>query len=732
MSEYPQFNCENEPIHIPGRIQDNGFLLGVDPDNLSILYASENLGKYASFSATGLINSSLHDFLVMFSNGSAALKVEAFLSSADLANYQAKNCVSIKDVHGNNFILVAHRYNDIIIAEFEIQTQDDHQDKFDFSETYSSIVSFNTVKERCEYLCERIRLFSGYDRVMIYQFDENYNGEVIAENNVPGVHSFLHHRFPSTDIPQQARELYVKNLMRIISDVNDEGSSLVASPSTGGQPLDMSYSILRAVSPVHIAYLKNMGVQASFSTSIIVQGKLWGLVTCHNFKPSLISYNNRFNCRTLTQILGNSIFILNSLEINLQKEKFSRSFGDVVKSLALHSNPKNVLNHKLNDATGAAYIKGNEVELVGKTPSRSEVLNIADHVFSVSPVEVFATNMMGNKMTLSQEAIDMASGVLAIPILAEIKEMLIWFKPEMPVQVQWAGKPEKIIAEYKGKPSLNPRTSFLSWSEKVNGMSAPWTLGEIETAKNLQSELEHITHLKAQEIKLLHEKLKMAYDELSTFSYTVSHDLKIPLTGIKNYTELIALTEENLTEDGRSYLNTVVNSADKMNALINEIFNYTRAGLIDINATEVDMHPIIERIIEENTAVYKDKVNVQVGELNCISGDAMMLYQLFGNLLSNAIKYASKTEGPKVTIDSYKQNDKIHYIIQDNGIGIPPQEVNRLFLPFVRMSNSKEFDGTGLGMAIVKRVTEKHRAEIAITSELNKGTTCTIIFRDKL
>lgn len=732
MSDIYQFNCENEPIHIPGRIQDNGFLLGMDTEARTILYVSENIKRFSGIDPVSVLSRPLSDFLQQFTDEQTGKKIKAFLAAADFKNLLGKNSIQVKDVGGNEFTLVAHIYNNMLIVEFEIAQQHELQDGFDFSDAYTNIVSYNSIKERCEYLCEQVRKFSGYDRVMIYQFDEDYNGEVIAENNAPGIHSFLHHRFPATDIPAQARDLYVRNLMRIIADVNDQGSAILAAPSTKGTPLDMSFSILRAVSPVHVAYLKNMGVQASFSTSIVVQGKLWGLVTCHHFEPSLISYNNRFNCRTLTQLLGNSIFMLQSLETNVQKEKYTKAFGDVVKKLALNSDLRQVLQYKLNESTGAAYINGNEVETVGRTPSRADILAIADHIFENTGDKVFASSKLGSKMALSPEAIETASGVLAIPMLKDIKEMLVWFKPEMPTQVKWAGNPEKIMSEYQGKPWLNPRTSFLSWSQNVSGISAEWNMGEIETARSLQAELEHIIHLKAQEIKLLHEKLRMAYDELSTFSYTVSHDLKMPLTGIKNYSELIALTEEGLSADGRSYLDTVIHSTDKMNTLINEVFNYTRAGLLDLNRAEVDIPSVINRVVEENKAAFGDKVNIQTGDLINVKGDAMMLYQLFGNIISNAVKYSSKTNDARVTINSYADENKVIYEIEDNGIGIPPEDVNRLFLPFERMSNSKEFEGTGLGMAIVKRIADKHRAEIEIKSELNQGTRCTIIFTDKI
>jgi chemotaxis family two-component system sensor kinase Cph1 len=732
MPDIHQINCENEPIHIPGRIQDNGFLLAADAGTKTIQYLSENLHKYTGIFPKDVLGKSLNDFISRFTSEATAERIYHFLEHTNLGNHLGKNSIDIKDIGGNDFVLIAHNHRGKLIIDVEVLHTHEAQDGFDFSEAYANIVSFDTVEERCDYLAEQIRQFSNYDRVMIYKFDEEYNGEVIAERTAPGVHSFMQHRFPSTDIPAQARELYVKNLMRIIADVNQEGSGLLAIPEAVDQPLDMSFSTLRAVSPVHIAYLKNMGVGASFSTSIIVQGKLWGLVACHHFTPALISYHNRFNCRTLTQILGNGIHMLHTYQANTQKEKYSRAFSDTLKVLALNSDLHQVLKYKLNESTGAAYIKGNEVDTVGTTPSRNEILEIADYVFDNSHGKIFHTQKLGSKLNISQNTLETASGILAIPMARELREMIIWFKPEMPTQVKWAGNPEKIITEYKGKPSLNPRTSFLSWSEKVSGLSAEWSLGEIATAEALQQEIEHIIHLKAQEIKLLHERLRLAYDELSTFSYTVSHDLKVPLTGIQNYTELIAATETGLSADGKSYLETVVYSANKMNTLINEIFNYTRAGLIDIRTTEVKMRPLIDRIVEENKAIYKDSVQVETGELLNVVGDEMMIYQVFSNLISNAIKYSSKSEKARVTIESARSGNKIIYKIKDNGIGIPPEGINKLFLPFERMSNAKEFDGTGLGMAIVKRLADKHRAELEITSELNKGTECTIIFTDKI
>jgi light-regulated signal transduction histidine kinase (bacteriophytochrome) len=309
--------------------------------------------------------------------------------------------------------------------------------------------------------------------------------------------------------------------------------------------------------------------------------------------------------------------------------------------------------------------------------------------------------------------------------------MIVWFKPEQLSTISWAGNPNKpVIRGEDGMMNLSPRNSFETWSEMVEQTAVKWTKTEIANVIKLRENIIDAVNKKATEIRLLNDRLKRAYEELDTFSYTISHDLRTPLTSIKSYTELVMISNKSLDDQGKKLLGRVIAGADKMGFLINEILKLAKAGRTDIEFVRLDMdHLIRETTTEVVSALQANHVTITFGELHTIMGSPTLIMQVFTNLISNAVKYSAGTERPAVKIESVEEEEEIVYRIADNGIGIAAEYHDKVYELFKRMDNVKGYEGTGVGLAIVKRIVEKHNARIWFDSELKVGTIFYIAFK---
>jgi chemotaxis family two-component system sensor kinase Cph1 len=294
-------NCDREPIHIPGKIQGHGFLVAINQD-LKITYCSENIAAFASITAEALLG-----VPVYFLETAILKKVDGFIEkliaiAKTKEGFQPVNPYPV-DLGGKDFNLIISASADQYLLEFEPSVSDLHTD---LQQVMGSMLSEIMADAKLSRLLDRaalqIQKVIGYDRVMIYKFHEDGHGEVVAEVKNEELTPWLGLHYPASDIPPQARELYRLNLVRLIADVAVAPSDIVTYRDSNDVPLDLTFSSLRAVSPMHIQYLKNMDVASSFSISLIHQGELWGLVACHNYTPRYIHYKQREAAKLLGQV----------------------------------------------------------------------------------------------------------------------------------------------------------------------------------------------------------------------------------------------------------------------------------------------------------------------------------------------------------------------------------------------------------------------------------------------
>jgi chemotaxis family two-component system sensor kinase Cph1 len=405
-----------------------------------------------------------------------------------------------------------------------------------------------------------------------------------------------------------------------------------------------------------------------------------------------------------------------------QNKLFEQLMKEMEPVEALVKKPINLLS--VNSAEGAVFFYENKMYSLGNVPEEKDIKDLLSWLRTNEPGNFFQTASLAEKFPEAEKYANIGSGIMVIQIAHDRSEYILWFKPEMKRKVNWVGEKNKEPAkEVDGTMRVSPGKSFAKWTEDVKCTSEEWTNSEISAAMKLREDVIQIINKRANEIRKLNDALKAAYEELDTFSFTISHDLRTPLSSIKNYTEIIM--EDYGTEfspEAQLLLKKVIKGTDKMTGLIKDVLQYSRVGRAEIRKIPLDMSKMLPEIREEVLASYGNR-DIQVNIINCpsVNGDRTMLMQLFTNLIGNAVKYSPK-DPARIEINGEITDDYIVYTVQDNGIGIDMKYAGRIFELFRRLDNVKNIDGTGVGLAIAKRIVEKHNGKIWLESKLDHGT----------
>ncbi len=490
VSQVDLTNCDREPIHILGAIQPIGFLVALSPD-WTIARVSANAGDFLGENGADLIGRSLSEILPASTIHALRNRV-AMLRGADAVE-RLYSC-PIR-AGGEPFDIAIHLSGNQIVIEGEPGSQETG----DASGTVRSMIArLDQVATLEDFLNEgarQVRALTGYDRVMVYRFAPDDSGEVAAESCKRGIGSFLGLHYPATDIPVQARALYKRNLLRIIADVEAAPVPIVPQLDEKAQPLDLSLSVLRAVSPIHIEYLKNMGVGASMSISIVVEGKLWGLFACHHYSPRVIPFERRSVAELFAQMFA---MRLESRERQLvvEFERRARDISDqllgaVASDETLLNDPdwlSEILTHAIPADGVGVWINGNHA-FSGTTPDVEQFGRIIKALNGVAGGKVFATDRIASIVPGAEAFADTAAGMLAIPISRAPRDYVVLFRSELIRSVRWGGDPHKPVEYGPNGPRLTPRESFEEWKETVVDRSRPFTNSELRVAETLRATL---------------------------------------------------------------------------------------------------------------------------------------------------------------------------------------------------------------------------------------------------
>lgn len=507
-------NCEREQIHLAGSVQPHGALLVLDDAGETVLQASSNAADWLGSSGR-LVGRALSTL-----PGDLGSRLRHCFDEAS-----HRKPVVVRGCRGDGsqvWDALVHRPPEGgIVVELERSSGAAHR-RADLEAIGTSIIQADSLRALAERVTAVITDATGYDRVMVYRFDELGHGEVFAERRRDELEAFLGNRYPASDIPQMARRLYVQNRVRLLVDVDYEPVPLVPRlfPPTG-RDLDMSLCQLRSMSPIHLQYLRNMGVQATLVVSLVVGGELWGLIACHHYEPRFVSFEARALCEWVAELVATRIVALESLartEAEHAVRRLERRMVEAVQreggwQAALFDGSRALLD--VMRASGAVLLADGVVHALGEVPGTAAVREFATWLDAGPREPVVSLSAISREAPSLGALASAAAGCVAVPISDGPGEYLLWFRPERKTTVTWGGDPNKPVIVGTDPRQLSPRLSFAQWHEVVEGTAEPWTVADKMTARLLGRAVA------ALRLQVRSRQILAAQDQLETLSRQV-------------------------------------------------------------------------------------------------------------------------------------------------------------------------------------------------------------------
>ena len=480
-------SCDREPIHILGAVQPFGFLIAVSPDWI-VTRLSGNAPDWLGRSVESMLGTPLLSVI----DGEAVHLLRGHLQTL-------RGPDAVDRVFGVRllpdrplFDVALHMSGASIVIEAEPSAPEHLSAGNLVRNMVSRLRQTTDFEPLCREATRQMRALTGFDRVMLYRFAADGSGEVIAESVRSGLDRYLGLHYPASDIPRQARALYERSWLRIIADVEAPGIPVVPPRDPEGEPLDLSLSTLRTVSPIHLEYLRNMGVAASLSVSVLRNGRLWGLFACHHMEPRHVSLERRTGAELFGQMFS---WILESREreVEVAQEARSREIHNrLMSALASGGTSLEGLSEFLDEIAAILPCDGiglwvnGEITLQGATPTREEFAGLVRFLNRTAASRAYATDEIGRVHEPGRDFTERAAGMLAVPVSRTPRDFLVFFRREVSRTVTWAGNPEKPAHPGPNGVRLTPRKSFEAWREVVHGRSLPFTEVELRTAEALR------------------------------------------------------------------------------------------------------------------------------------------------------------------------------------------------------------------------------------------------------
>jgi len=722
-------------IHTLTQVQPHGAIIVLQEPDMTVLQISRNASQLFGRSAETLLGKTREDILDDY-------QADRFRRALASDNLELMNPTKVwirrqGDDYGV-FDAIVHRSADgFLVLELEPALL---QENIPFLSFYhlarASINQLETganLNQFFQIIVQEVRNVTGFDRVMLYRFDQDGHGEVMAEDKIPELESYRGLHFPESDIPQPARKMFLSNWIRTIPDANAEPVDLypALNPQTN-QPTDLTLSILRSPFSCHREYLHNMGVGSSLTISLMKDQRLWGLIACHHRTPKQIPYELRKACEFLGRVIFAEIANREEEADYNYRMRLSQVESTLVAAMseadnfidALVQGDPNLLD--LANATGAAVCLNGHWTTLGRTPSEEELNYLIQWLAKNVTDEVFHTDSLPRVYYDAERFKDIASGLIAIPISK--RSFVLWFRPEVIQTVNWGGDPNNAY-ELKGSDEtdmyLCPRQSFALWKETVSLKSLPWQAVEVKAVLEFRKAIVNVVLRQAEELALLAQDLERSNAELKKFAYVASHDLQEPLNQVANYVQLLEMRYDSaLDEDAKDFINFAVDGVGLMQTLIDDVLAYSK---VDLKGIECQLTPVEESLSQAianlRGRISETQAEITYDRMPTLVADGTQLMQLFQNLIGNAIKFRKPDEMPRIHISVERAEDSWLFGVRDNGIGLDPQFRDRIFVIFQRLHTRDEYPGSGMGLAICKKIVECHRGQIWVESKLGHGAT---------
>lgn len=564
---------------------------------------------------------------------------------------------------------------------------------------------------------------------MIYQFHQDQHGEVVAETVKAGIESFNGLHYPASDIPAPARSLFLETRIRMIPDV---GYTPQGFESLSIDVLDLGKVLLRAVSPIHIKYLTNMRVGASLTISILVAGKLWGLIACHHQTAKYITPMLRNQCGVMGRMISSLIEVMNLKEKRDYLEKIKSNNEILLKRLSDTENISQELTQNSPGLLELIYASGASAALYensswfhsGRTLPEKDLNNLVEWISNEHVGKaIFYTNHLSQHFPPALNYPHIASGLLAISVPKNKSNYIFWFRPEVVKTVNWAGDPQKSVSTENNQ--LSPRSSFNQWKQEIHETSLPWQEWEIEAALALRNTILAIDLKKQfEKEQQARREAELAVNAREELMGIVSHDLKNPLSSILLQLQLI---KKHLSTDEikiKAITDKSIRTVKIMTNLIEDILSITKleSGGIVLEKKSNSLNQLINETVAmlEPLALKKEiEIKVSPTALDQVNFDYDRIFQVISNLLGNALKFTGP--GGRIDISAYQsESGFINIKISDNGPGIPQENISNVFDRFWQAKQTNRL-GTGLGLSIAKGIVTAHGGEIWVNSQLGEG-----------
>ncbi len=547
-------NCDREPIHTPGTVQPHGALLALREPELTVTQASANAGVLLGVEAGALLGRTVAE---AFGAEAAAAVGEAVRRGGT----RAYAPVSL-GAAGRRFDAVAHRSDGLTLLELEPAPDAPAATTDDFlallREAMGHVEQERTLVGLAQAIAGQMRRLTGFDRVWVYRFHDDWHGEIIAEAKDSSIDTWLGMHYPASDIPAQARALFLRHWLRTIPDLGFTPVPMVAAAGPdAARPLDMGGAAVRGVSPIHVEYLRNMGVTASFTISLIHDGRLWGLVSAHHYAgPRLPSYATRTLCEFLAQTFSMQLGMAESVEDTAAALRVRETLAAITARLGLTDDVARALSTgtpSLGDLAGAggvALCLDGIVRTQGRTPSPGQIDALVAWLASGADGHMrdgaYATAALPAHYAPADAYRDVASGLLAVGLSASRRDFLLWFRGESRQTVPWAGEPRKeFTVGDDGVARLSPRGSFELWESTVAGTAPPWRPAQVDAARDLRRTIIELLLRRTERVLAQNEELEHANERLRESAV----ELEVQAEELNAQAEELRATTDDLVQE---------------------------------------------------------------------------------------------------------------------------------------------------------------------------------------
>lgn len=717
-------------IGLQAAIQSRGVLLCLSEPDLQVCQASENVEAALGTAVSSVLQAPVEHVI-----GTAGREALARALTMHAVDDHPLYFGTLHTPHGHALDAVVHRHKGVLILELEPAS---HAAAGAFASMYplvrtfvSSLQSVTSVDTLADLAAREVHHLTRFGRVMVCRLEGDGTLRVVAEARDKATGTLLGAHLPVGDVSPDMLSLHGRNPLRLVADIHDTPVALVPplNPLTNAPP-DLSYVALRSASAAQLDAMRRMGATASLTLALTVRGQLWGVIACHHERPCPLSFEVRTACEHLAQILALQIEakedraeIAHRLELRrilvrlLAAMTDRESFQD-----GLLEHPGDLL--RFASANSAAIVHRDECVRVGAAPDTQSILRLTEWLAREHPGEIFHTDRLAALYPDGASLLPQASGVLAVQVSQLHRHYVLWFRTEAPHGVPHA------VGQADRANAREPDTAASAGSTRqghphVAHTSRPWRTSEVETAAEFRYAVLNIVLRRAEEAAELAGELRRANHELEAFSYSVSHDLRAPLRHIAGYAELLDETEgDHVSARGRHFLQTISESSRFAGKLVDDLLTFSQMGRGALRLADVDLTQLMRGVARDVSADEQGRhIEWHIATLPVVRADPAFLQLAARNLLSNAVKYTRGRNPARIRIEADETPTETIVRVADNGVGFSMEYVDKLFGVFQRLHRMDEFEGTGIGLANVRRIIERHGGRTWAEGELDRGAT---------